>query len=49
MMAKLDLEAVYRRVPVHPDDQLSRGRTQFTWTLPFTALKIFTALADGGA
>ena len=54
-MAKLDLEAAYRHVPVHPDDQ---GLLAVKWgdevyvdsALPFglrSAPKIFTAVADG--
>ena len=52
-MAKLDLEAAYRHVPVHPDDQ---GLLAVKWgnevyvdsVLPFglrSAPKIFTAVA----
>jgi hypothetical protein len=55
LMAKLDLKAAYRRVPVHPDDQ---GLLAIKWggsiyldtALPFglsSAPKIFTAMADG--
>ena len=54
-MEKLDLEAAYRHVPVHPDDQ---GLLAVKWgdevhvdsALPFglrSAPKIFTAVADG--
>ena len=54
-MAKLDLEAAYQHVPVHPDDQ---GLLAVKWgdevyvdsALPFglrSAPKIFTAVADG--
>ena len=54
-MAKLDLEAAYWHVPVHPDDQ---GLLAVKWgdevyvdsALPFglrSAPKIFTAVADG--
>lgn len=54
-MAKLDLKSVYRRVPVHPDDQPLLGmtwecRTFCNRALPFglrSAPKLFTAVADG--
>uniref|UniRef100_A0A1X7V5R9 Reverse transcriptase domain-containing protein n=1 Tax=Amphimedon queenslandica TaxID=400682 RepID=A0A1X7V5R9_AMPQE len=55
LMAKLDLKAAYRHVPVHPDDQLLLavrwGRALYIDTaLLFglcSAQKLFTAMADG--
>ena len=55
LMAKLDLQSAYRKVPVHPDDQLllgmaCGGRTFCDRALPFglrSAPKLFTAVADG--
>ena len=55
LMAKLDLKAAYRHVPVHPDDQSLLairwgGATYLDTALPFglsSAPKIFTAMADG--
>ena len=55
LMAKLDLTAAYRHVPVHPDDQallaIRWGGARYLDTaLPFglcSAPKIFTAMADG--
>ena len=54
-MAKLDLMAAYRHVPVHPDDQsllaIRWGGTTYLYTaLPFSLCstpKLFTAMADG--
>ena len=54
-MAKLDLKAAYRHVPVHPDDQSLLairwgGTTYLDTALPFglcSAPKLFTAMADG--
>ena len=54
-MAKFDLKAAYRHVPVHPDDQslltIRWGVTTFLDTaLPFglcSAPKLFTAMANG--
>ena len=54
-MAKLDLNAAYRHVPVHPDDQslltIRWGGTTFLdTTLSFglcSAPKLFTAMSDG--
>ena len=55
LMAKLDLKAAYRRVPVHPDDQALLavkwgGSLYLDTALPFglcSAPKLFTAMADG--
>lgn len=55
LMAKLDLKAAYRMVPVHPEDQQLlgikwQGVTYLDQALPFglcSAPKIFTAVADG--
>ena len=54
LMAKLDLKAAYRMVPVHPEDQPLlgiewKGETFMDLALPFglrLAPKIFTAIAD---
>ena len=54
-MAKLDLKAAYRHVPVHPDDQSLLairwgGTTYLDTALLFglcSAPKLFTAMADG--
>ena len=54
LMAKLDIKAAYRLVPVHPDDRLLlglewRGHHYVDGMLPFglrSAPKIFTAVAD---
>ena len=56
-MAKLDLKAAYRHVPVHPDDQsllaIRWGSTTYLdIALLFSlcsAPKLFTAMADGHA
>ena len=55
LMAKLDLKAAYRHVPVHPDDQSLLairwgGTTYLDTALPFglcSAPKLFTAMANG--
>ena len=55
LMAKLDLKAAYRHVPVHPDDQSLLairwgGATYIDTALPFglcSAPKLFIAMADG--
>ena len=55
LMAKLDLKAAYRDVPVHPDDQSLLairwgGTTYLDTALPFdlcSAPKLFSAMADG--
>ena len=55
LMAKLDLTAAYRHVPVHLDDQALLairwdGARYLDTALPFglcSAPKIFTAMADG--
>ena len=54
MLAKVDIEAAYRLVPVHPDDRLLQamsweGQTYVDPMLPFglrSAPKIFIAIAD---
>ena len=54
-MAKLDLKAAYRHVPVHPDDQSLLairlcGTTYLDTALPFglcSTPNLFTAMADG--
>ena len=53
-MAKADIKAAYRRVPVHPDDRLLlgmkwKGECFVDAMLPFglrSAALIFTAIAD---
>ena len=55
LMAKLNLQSAYWKVPVHPDDQpllgmARRGQTFCDRALPFglrSAQKLFTAVADG--
>ena len=55
LMAKLDLKAAYRHVPVHPDDQSLLairwgGTTYFDTALSFglcSVPKLFTAMANG--
>ena len=55
LVAKVDVKAAYRLIPVHPDDRLLlgmewKGRQYVDAMLPFglrSAPKIFTAVADG--